>query len=511
MKQKAIFRIIYGILLAALVLLTDQAVVYVQGSIDDYEASQPEHVVNAVLEEFETAVKSGRCTDVITYPDIEISPYEGDPDSVFAEYNGKITNVSEWTWKILSGSYSETGQVYGFYGDGELLAKLLLKCNDSRIIMEILTANSWEKDKILPVITLTKYKEYIDIPAGFTAKLNGRTVDRTSKGVEITEKNGRVIYGIDNLYELKEVQVYDSFGRECPCVTENGYCTAKTYGYNLILPEFYSLYDGEHKLTGVSEAGGIHYEGVSSEDHLIIGDVYGNKVEYRSGDVIEAMDVAFVLPDNFKVEWNGNDFEKYVTERKPIQKYADYTDFAKMPVLLRYEMKGLLKLPELEITDNFGQRAEYEFKGNYFEITEQATLAEVPENVIAQADPMSSVKMWSLFLSDDIGGSRHGFTSLRKYLVPGTDFYEYAEKFADSIDITFVSNHSSTKFVEERVSNYIRYAENLFSCDIYLNKEMYLTTSYEKGNCYDLIDSTFFFCLYDGKWRIAGQRARLEN
>ncbi|MCR5583919.1 MAG: hypothetical protein K6F63_00615 [Lachnospiraceae bacterium] len=508
MREKAVFRIIYGILLAALILMTDYAVVYVQENIDEYEASQPDHVVDEVTEKFGAAVKEGRAAEVLTLPQLEVSPYEGD---LYADYYEKLSSVSEWNWKILSGSYSETHQIYGLYGDGELLAKLTLKCNDSRIIMEILTANTWEAGEIYPAVTLTRYTEVIDVPEGFTAQLDGKPVEKGSEGVEWTEKDGHIIYTIANLYNLKDVKVFDQFGRECKTTNDNGYVTANATFYNLILPEHYKVTDEGHEIKGKVEEAGIHYIYASASEKLTIEDGYGNSVEFKNGDKPVAIDVSFCVPDNFTVSWGKNKISDFETGRKALDKYKDYVTFTKMPELVRYEIKGMLKLPELQILDNLGQPVKYTFTDNYFEIQEQTAMEEVPEEVLAEADPIESAKMWSLFLSNDLSGSRHGFGTIKNYLVPGTYLYQNAEAFGKSIDITFASSHEEPVFVAEKVSNYIRYGENLFSCDIYLNKEMYLTTNYEKGNVYDEINSTFFFCKYNGEWRIAGQLAKVED
>ena len=504
-RDKAVFRILYGILLAAIILLTDYAVVFVQANIDDYEASQPDHVVNETMEKFIDAVRNERASEVINYPEIKVSPYDSD---VYEEYNRKLAMAQNWTWKILSGSYSEVRQVYGFYGDGELLAKFILNCTDSRIIMEILTANTWEAGEISPVLTLTKYTEYIEIPSNFTAVLNDRAVYKNANGVECTEKDGNVIYSIPDMYNLKEVKVYDHAGRECKTVNNNGYVTAEYNTCNLILPSSYKLTDEGYEVAGGPDNGGVHYIYNTAAESLTISDGYGNSIDYKNGDQVSTFDLAFTIPDNFEIKWPGKDLSLFETERVVLNKYDDYRLFAEMPGLVKYEIKGLLKVPELEIRDNLGNPVEPEFIGNRFEITEQTPLKEVPQEILVDADPVGSVEMWSLFLSNDLKGTRHGFGIIKEYLVPDTYLYKNAEAFAKSIDITFASTHETPVFIEEGVSNYVRYSDNLFSCDVYVNKEMNVITNYEKKIVNDKINSTFFFCYYEGKWRIAGLIAK---
>ena len=508
MKDKAIFRTIYGILLAAIILFADFAVDYVQANINEYEDSQPYHVVEAAMDDFIEAVKNGNADELIVYPDIEISPYEND---IFAEYKKKIANVSEWTWKILSGSYSETEQIYGFYGDGELLAKLQLKCDDSKIIMEILTSNRWSNGKISPVVTLTKYTQCIDIPSNFMAKLDGRDVTKTSDGVTWEERNGNVVYTIDNLYNLKDVRVFDQYGNECGTVSENGYVTAKYNNYNLILPTSFIVSDKGKLLKGYPENGSVHYEYATLSDSLLIEDDYGHKMEYRNGDDVTVSDVAFKIPDCFTVKWGDRDMQEFVVSREANEAYAEFEKFAEMPRLVSYRITGLLKLPELELTDNFNRRIDYEFEHNYFEISDLYPMDTVPKEVIEAVDPVSIVKNYSLFLTNDLEGDQHGFGALKEYLIEGTDLYENSYKYATGKDITWMDQHDYTEFIEEKLSNYIMYDEKMFSCDVYLKKEIYIRTKYETGEIYDETNSTFFFCLHDGKWKLAGLRAKMEN
>ncbi len=508
MKDKVIFRTIYGILLAAIILFADFAVDYVQANINEYEASQPYHVVEAALEGFKEAIKNGTEDQMITYPEIKISPYETD---IFAEYKKKLENVSEWSWKILSGSYSETEQIYGFYGDGELLAKLQLKCDDSRIVMEILTSNTWSAGKIAPVVTLKKYTQCIDIPANFMAKLDGRDVTKTSDGVTWEEKNGNVVYTIDDLYNLKQVRVFDQYGNECGTSSENGYVTARYNTFNLLLPTDFVVSDRGKLLKGYPENGSVHYEYATLSDSLLIKDGYGHSMEYRNGDEVTVSDVAFKVPDCFTVKWGDRDMEEFVVSRESNEAYADYERFAEIPQIVSYRICGLLKLPEIEITDNFNRKVDYEYEHNYFEIKKLYALDTVPAEVIEAVDPLSIVKQYSLFLTNDLQGDSHGFDVLKENLIEGTDLYENSYKFATGKDIKWMDEHDYTKFIEENISNYIMYDEKMFSCDIYLKKEIYIRTKHEVGEIYDETDSTFFFCLHDGKWKLAGLKAKTEN
>ena len=52
-------------------------------------------------------------------------------------------------------------------------------------------------------------------------------------------------------------------------------------------------------------------------------------------------------------------------------------------------------------------------------------------------------------------------------------------------------------FTEERVSNFVSYGENLFSCDIYFIKHMDDLQDRNEGEIEDVMNSTFYFMKYD--------------
>ncbi len=512
MREKAVFRIIYGILLAALILLTDYAVVYVQDNIDEYEASQPSHVVDRVTEEFGAALKEGKAAELLTFPELEISPYDGD---LYGMYFKKLSSVSEWNWKIVSGSYSDSRQIYGLYGDGELLVKLFLESEEARTILGILTVNSWKEAGLYPAITVTEYTEYVEVPEGYSVFVNGLPVEKDSECVTCTEKDGNVTYCLTDLHDLYDAEVFDPRGRKCEVFNDNGYITPVLNYFNLIVPENFVLSDEGTVLAGEKGNQGVQYRFASVSDSILMEDGHGNSTVYKKGDNVTACDVAFSLPDSFTVKWGKEDVSRYETGRTLPAKYADYTSYARMPYNVRYEIKGLLKLPELDITDNNGNKVQCDFNENYFEIAEQTGLSEIPPEITSKTNPVDGVKVWSLFLTNDLKGSRHGFATLKNYLVEGTPFYSYAEDYSKTNNISFASNHDSVEFIEEKVSNYVKYSDDVFSCDIYLKKSMHLTddvkTNAEEGMVYDVINSTFFFLKNGDEWKILGLWAKVED
>ena len=96
-------------------------------------------------------------------------------------------------------------------------------------------------------------------------------------------------------------------------------------------------------------------------------------------------------------------------------------------------------------------------------------------------------------MTDDLEGSNKGFDTIKKYLIKDSYMYNVAYKWATGIDITLTSAHrtSDNYFKNEKVSNFVKYSDNLFSCDISFVKYMYLYKSNKWVD--DPMNSTFYF------------------
>ena len=108
-------------------------------------------------------------------------------------------------------------------------------------------------------------------------------------------------------------------------------------------------------------------------------------------------------------------------------------------------------------------------------------------------------------MTDDIGGYYHGLYTIAEYLIPDSDYYDYARQWATGIDITFTSDHYIKSFNKESVTNFTKYGNDCFSCNVYFEKEMALL----RGTVYlrdetDIFNSIVYFVkIDDGSWRIA--------
>lgn len=518
MKKHA-FWIFYGVYLAVIIIFIVCAVRYVQKNIDEYEAYQPERVLDNMIDGFEAAASNGTIYTILKYPDIEASVFDPEQatNSIFTEYERKVAEVDKWTYGVLAGSYSASKREYGFYGDGELLAKATITSDNERpILADFLTVNEWKPGDVVPFLTYKKYVCAVEVPKGFYVWVNDIPISADNPKVEATENENNVIYRISDLLVMPSVKAADSKGNNCPLTETDGYFSADVIRYHLILPDSYTVYENGDKVTGVKVATGTEYKFDSVFDSLEIRDSYNQTIRYKNGDNVGVYDVSFRVPSNFEVNFLGEDAKKFLVETEENPLYAQLKDvetrttgeplkydvYSRIPMIDKYTITDSIIQPEVLLCDNTGLWSTAEFENNYFEITTQTGTDEIPKEILEEINPLEIAKLWSLFMSDDVPGNNHGYSKIEAFLLPDTQWYTFAIQWCKGVDITFVSRHSSTEFVDERVTNYVRYSDVLFSCDIFLDKDVYVTTPTFTGDVHDYINSTFYFYRYNGVWKL---------
>ena len=108
-------------------------------------------------------------------------------------------------------------------------------------------------------------------------------------------------------------------------------------------------------------------------------------------------------------------------------------------------------------------------------------------------------KDWSLYLTNDLSGALHGFNNISKYLIKDSTIYKDARKWATGVDITFVSKHTldNPTFTDLKINNFTIYDENAFSCEVYLQKHLTLSSMRSK-KINDVFNERMYFVYYEG-------------
>lgn len=489
MKNKWLW-ILYAVYVLALIALILKTTNYVNGVLQDYEASQPENVVEAEMDRLKTAIENDATDSVITFHEIEQAEYDIDI-SDFREYKDKLKNAKQLTYKIKN-SYSESEQQFYIMADNEAVAVLTLESVKEEVKLAILTVNEWRVKSVTPIVTLSNYDYVVEVPKGFRIIINGTGLNNVQK-----TENGWETYVVETLYTEPEIKIFDAYGNEALYDIVDNHVRPIVYAYTLTLPVGCSVFAGGVEQKGVTEGDEVRYDIITLQEHLELEDAYGNRMVYRGGDDIYTYDYVVKIPDNFQITVGGNPADCYITEAEEIVKYQYASEYTKMPQKLTYTLPNALCEPQITIVDNIDQRVECVFENYSFEVTEQTGLEFVPEEIANQIDVLEIAKNWSRFMTRDLKGSNKGFGTMKQYFIEDSYLYETAYKWITSVDSSYTPRHTykNPPFTEENVSNFVSYGDNIFSCDIYFVKHMHLT-SYNM-DVDDILNSTFYFMNYD--------------
>lgn len=332
------------------------------------------------------------------------------------------------------------------------------------------------------------------VPADFSVSI-------TNNNASCTHMNGYNVYSIytaepaTNEFLVSHVQAADAIGNPLtfrkfegkllPVYTEYSITAADCYRVfaddQLLNPasvEFVELSAPQYTDTPLSLA--TYNIGLAKEVTFKVLDKHDVPVDFEINGTalnVPLFDCTVTIPDNFNLLINGMAPE-CVPSSADNTDYLYVAEFADVPQLLTYHFEGLAKAPTFTVTDNLGNPVHYLLtKGGELTITEQAVLAELPESLSSQVDPLEIAKTWSLYMTDDLEGSLNGYYTMRKYLIRDSYYDTVAYQWATNIDISFISNHyfNDPPFSSESVKNVVLYGDNCFSCDIYFIKHMILT------------------------------------
>ncbi len=227
-----------------------------------------------------------------------------------------------------------------------------------------------------------------------------------------------------------------------------------------------------------------------------ITDLLGNSVLYKEDGEYKFKEYKITIPTNFTV-MGKETVALPDAEISPISEYESVSEyFPDMPGVAAYDFFVMENAEySLTILDNNGENVDISDMDGVINITAQSGKDFMPQNIEDPPDPLEIAKLWSLFLTDDLTGQLHGFYEISPYLFEGSEQYDRANAWATGIDITFTSIHSLSDppFTKEEIKNFVSYGEHCFSCDILLEKPMYVRT----GEITDTLHSRFYFGYLD--------------
>lgn len=214
------------------------------------------------------------------------------------------------------------------------------------------------------------------------------------------------------------------------------------------------------------------------------------------------------IPSNYTLYVDGEVYNKDAKEEEYKNLSYMYAS-SSMPTLNTYEINNLKKEVNIKVEDEWGRNVNlkqnkfsYKLEKNYLEFD---TYEEAKEYLSSDIDVSEFAHNWSLYLTRDLKGTSYGFNALKSYFIKETEMYTRAYNWAIGIDIKFTSKHTLKNpiFANEKISNFVVYGKDAFSCEVYLEKNMVVAGKDQVDVMHDYI----YFVKENDIWKVVNIKA----
>ncbi len=262
----------------------------------------------------------------------------------------------------------------------------------------------------------------------------------------------------------------------------------------------YNIYAGDRKMASIA------LREVSSQPLMFILAVQ----EWEISSVEPVFDTGeknllIHVPAGCTVEINGvaADERELTGSEWDMEEFEYAAEYVEVPYIVEYEVAELFEAPEVVIRDSYGREMEYTEEEGVIEAL--AFPAGQIEDALADY-VLQNAKNYSDFFSGDLAGGRNSVQPLRYMFPKDSYFLEQADHYRRN-DLWMYSQHQTPTFANESVSNYVRYSEDFFSCDVYFEKTMVLTKTGEVRTV--VTNDKYYYVNIDGKWVVVDMRTIL--
>lgn len=221
--------------------------------------------------------------------------------------------------------------------------------------------------------------------------------------------------------------------------------------------------------------------------------------------------VKITVPDSYRVMINGQqaDERELTDDQETAAEFEYVSSYVEVPKLVTYIAEGLLERPSVTVYDRSGAEVSHreEYIGSQLRVrVDQMQESEMPQELKDLA--LENAERYTNFFSGDLPGCRSSVAPIRDMFPEDSYYLELAETYRRE-DMWMYSAHSTPQFQNEKVESYIRYSEDLFSCEVSFDKHLHLTRTGE--NRIDTTHSRVYYGLLDGEWKILDIRTLLEE
>lgn len=218
-------------------------------------------------------------------------------------------------------------------------------------------------------------------------------------------------------------------------------------------------------------------------------------------------EVTIVAPDSYSVFVNGIkvDSREKTAREWEIKEFEYAAEYVAVPKLVEYHVEGLLNEPEVMVFDNMGREVSYTVATDGRYTVSEYFPSDFPEGIEDMA--LKNAKDYSNFFSRDLEGCRASVAPLQGMFPENSYYLKLADNYRNN-DMWMYSAHEAPQFEDERVSNYIYYTPEFFSCEVYFKKNMKLTLNGEQRT--DITNTRYYYVKVDDRWVVADMKAVVE-
>ncbi|MBE5867611.1 MAG: hypothetical protein E7293_01420 [Lachnospiraceae bacterium] len=216
--------------------------------------------------------------------------------------------------------------------------------------------------------------------------------------------------------------------------------------------------------------------------------------------------ITVCIPDTYTLTVNGipADQRELTGREWDMEQFQYSAEYVTVPKLVEYRITDLFDTPEVEIRDAYGNNMAYTEENGVIQVSDFASMqmdAELADYVLQNAIDYSN------FFSRDLEGCRASVEPI-SHMFPENSYYlELADNYRKH-DMWMYSSHHAPAFSNEKVSDYVRYSEDLFSCSVYFEKNMVLISTGAKR--VDVTNTRFYYAKLDDRWVIVDMQTILE-
>lgn len=492
---------LYLFLVAVMVILAIIALLSVKSLLIRYERCQPERRVEELIGEWKTDARAGTIWNRLDFPSVTGNEYE---PADLKEYYNKALASGLLQFSMVPGSQTEDGQrTYAVKtDDGQTIADVKLRAvGEPETHLGVFTLQDWTVEDAELVVKPQTYT--VEAPDELTVYLNGIELgeDERTDG-----DNGFACYTVDGLCLIPEVRLRTPDGQPIKTQRSGTKFRAQVYSYSLTLPEDLKVSINGQEASGEPLGDGtVSYRAFSETKQFItLCDSFGNSFDYMPGtDVPMTNCVLTVEPGSF-VMVNGKVVAPTLAEKIDIPEKVLLAPYvSSLPQNERYTLTILQDNAAVSVRDITGKVREIEDPNGEIDLTNELTGEDIPYDISAEIDVLKTIETWSLFMSTDLDGQYYGIGQITPYLIEGSELYQQAYNWINSIDITFISIHTlaDPAFTGESVTNFRRVTNDCFFCDVKFDKNMLI-----QGNnwepLFDRMNTRVCFVRVGGEWKL---------